>query len=248
MWIWCKIMQMLQLLPRLPFRQHEQLLIFIGIFNPLIFCRTGHQDTQGYQWRNQGYNLDFSYFICPCDALLACAPWWNTTACSAERGARGLSPPFHLPTRAIHFLVWNQRNSSKMISNTLRFFKGRLHLLVSPLDGAVSLIEVDDISELITCWGRKNKEKNRWEEPRIHPVSPTKTDKRGEIWGLGKKNKNSSQRSSVMFHFLFLSAIIGVLCLFSHLPGRPLGGHIPYGQEAEQPDGLSIANSRVALI
>lgn len=70
----CKIMQMLQLLPRLPFRQREKLLIFIGIYNPLIFRHMGCRDSQGYPRHNQGSNLDFSYFICPDDALLTCAP------------------------------------------------------------------------------------------------------------------------------------------------------------------------------
>lgn len=39
----------------------------------------------------------------------------------------------------------------------VRILKGRLHLLVSSLDGAVSLVEVDDISEFIACGEKKSR-------------------------------------------------------------------------------------------
>lgn len=151
MWICCEIMQMLQLLPRLPFRGLERLLNFIGIYNPLICCCTGHPDTQGDPRRNQGFNLDLRCFICPHDALLAGSPWWNAAVCGALTGSISSRPP--------HFMlicVKSREIAAKTISNR------RIHLLVSSLDGAVSLIEVDDISEFVTCWGRKRREKNGW--------------------------------------------------------------------------------------
>lgn len=40
----------------------------------------------------------------------------------------------------------------------MNFGMGVLHLLVSPLNGAVSLVEVDDITIFI-AWGKRQREK-----------------------------------------------------------------------------------------
>lgn len=47
-----------------------------------------------------------------------------------------------------------------MILNTSRLERG-LHLLVSSLDGAVSLVQVDDVAEFVTCGGRDNRDERR---------------------------------------------------------------------------------------
>lgn len=67
--------------------------------------------------------------------------------------SQAIFPHAHVHTS--HFMV------ICAIAENIETLKRGLHLLVSALDGAVPLVEVDDIAEFITCGGRDNKKMRR---------------------------------------------------------------------------------------